>query len=358
MRSFDKFKRKMSLSGGSLRNERIMDSRTLLDETFEDDASFALGIYFWELGKLGKESYYNDETLKIRIFNRRYSAAQGVTMKFQTLIDSPIDVGDVVYNSNEDEYLICTESHNINDVHWQGKFTLCNWILRWQDNNGDILEYPCYDINATQYNSGEQSNRQFTIGSSQHIILLPYDENTVRIKTPQRFFLSRDIDNPVVYITTQNDSVSYNFGKRGIVRITVLENAYDIHKDNIDLGICDYHEYVEEVVGEADDPITSPSSPSYKSTILFDTSEIKSGGDYQTFTAKFFDENENEITDISPEWKIICPFYESLQVIEYDRSIEIAIDDDAYIDEEFKIVLSDPHGNASSSLIVRIESLL
>lgn len=329
-----------------------------MDETFADDASFARGIYFWELGKLGKESYIDDETLQIRIYNRRYSAAQGVTMKFQTLIDSPITVGDVIYNSIEDEYLICTESHNINEVHWQGKFTLCNWILKWQDSKGNIVEYPCYDINATQYNSGEQSNKQFTIGSSQHILLLPYDENTIALKTPQRFFLSRNLENPVVYIVTQNDSTSYNFGKKGIVRITVLENAFDIHKDRIDLGICDYWEPIDEVVDEAG--TSTPPSPSapFKSTILYNNSELKSGGDYQTFTACFFDDCDNEIADINPEWKIICPFYESLQVIEHDRSIDIAIDDDAYIDEEFKIMLSDSDGNAPSSLIVRIESLL
>lgn len=358
MRSFDKFKRKMSLSGGSLRNERIMDSRMLLNETFADDASFALGVYFWELGKLGKESYINDEALSIRIYNRRYSAAQGVTMKFQTPVDLPVNVGDVVYNSKEDEYLICTECHNINDVHWQGKFTLCNWILKWQDKDGNIVEYPCYDINATQYNSGEQSNRQFTIGSSQHIILLPYDKNTIALKTPQRFFLSRDEEHPVVYIITQNDSTSYNFGKRGIVRITVLENAFDIHKDRIDLGICDYWDPIDEVVDEAGTSTLPSTSAPCKSTILYKNSELKSGGDYQTFTAAFFDDDDNEMADVAPEWKIICPFYESLQVIERDRSIDIAIDDDAYIDEEFKIMLSDSNGNASSSLIVRIESLL
>lgn len=355
MRSFDKFKRKMSLSGGSLRGEHIRDSMLLLNETFADDASFALGVYFWELNK---ESYDNDKTLQIRIFDRKFSAAQGVTMKFQTLIDSPVIVGDVVYSSVDDEYLICTESYKIGDVHWQGKFTLCNWILRWQDKNGNILNYPCYDINATQYNSGEQSNKQFTIGSSQHILMLPYDENTVVLKTPQRFFLDKNYDVPTVFVVTQNDTTSYNFGKKGIVRLTVMEDAYNVDKDRIDLGICDYREPSNGIIDTADTSIAPLSSTLYKSTISFNTDVLKSGGSPQVFTAKFLDENGNELVDISPSWKIVSDFNDSLQVVEHDNSIEISIDDDSCIDEEFKIVLSDLEGNAPSSLIVKVRSLL
>ena len=130
MKCLDKFNKKMILSGGSLRNENIKNSQELLRETFADDASLTLGIYLWELGL----SYYDDkEAIKIRLYKRSFSNANGVTVKFQTLIDTPIVVGDIVYDSISDEYLICTESFNIDNVHWQGKFTLCNWILKWQN---------------------------------------------------------------------------------------------------------------------------------------------------------------------------------------------------------------------------------
>ena len=170
MKCLDRFNRKMSLSGGSLRNENIMNSRELLKETFADDASFNFGIYFWEVGL---KSYEGRESLGIRLYDKSFSNANGSTVKFQTLIDSPVIVGDVLYDSMADEYLICTESFNIDNIHWQGKLTLCNWFLKWQNKNGDILEYPCNDINSTQYNSGERSNEQFTVGSSQHMITLP-----------------------------------------------------------------------------------------------------------------------------------------------------------------------------------------
>lgn len=349
MRCLDKFNKKMAMSGGSLRNENVKNSKELLDETFADDASLAQGIYFWELGL---EDYDGKESLKIRFYNRRYSAANGVTVKFQTLNDSPIQVGDMVYSSQSDEYLICTESFNINGIHWQGKFTLCNWILKWQDKHGDILKYPCFDINATQYNSGEQSNRWFTVGSSQHLLLLPYDENTIALKSPQRFFLDRNYENPTSFIVTQNDNTSMYYGEKGIVRLTVFECATNNESDRFDLGVCDY------VDKEDLKKNNYYETTSFKSVISYETTTIKSGGDYQTFIGRFFDENNVEIKDIVPRWDIVCGFNSVLDVEVDGNTIVIGIDDDAYIDEEFKLILSDQIGNHSSSIVLKVGSLL
>lgn len=352
MKCLDRFNSKMNRSGGSLRNENIQNSKILLEETFSDDASFMLGVYFWKLGKLGIKSYENEDSIKIRFYDRKYSSANGNTVKFQTLFDTPIDVGDIIYSSKSDEYFICTESFNINDIHWQGKLTLCNWILRWQNKNGDILEYPCYNINATQYNSGETPNRLMTVGSSQHIILLPCDENTVILESPQRFVLDKNKINPTTFIVTQNDTASYNYGKKGIARITVAECANNNDTDRFDLGICDYIDKNKIIADNSDNLFIS------KSVISYDTSIIKSGGDSQLFIGKFYDNNGNEITDILPKWEIICDFKNILEIEQSDNKISISIDNDDYIDEEFKLVLSDINGNYTSSVIVKIESLL
>ena len=349
MRCLDRFKTKMSYNGGSLREENIFNSRMLLEETFSDDASFTLGIYLWELGI---KTYEDKDEIGIRLFDRSFSAANGWTVKFQTLYNTPIVVGDVIYDINKDEYLICTESFDINSVHWQGKFTLCNWMLKWQNKNGRILEYPCHDMNATQYNSGEQSNRQFTIGSSQHMVTLPCDENTIALSTPQRFYLDKNMDNPTSYIVTQNDTTSYNYGKKGLVKVTLYEHPNNPETDRPDLGICDYININKLRV---DNSINHHVS---ESVISYDTRLIKSGGDSQTFTGKFYDNLKNEITDIALKWSIICDFLNELEVNESGNQISISIDNDDYIDEEFKLILSDQEGNYSSSLIIKVDSLL
>lgn len=348
MECLDRFKKKMDYCGGSLRGENILNSRQMLKETFYNDASFTPNIYFWELGDVGTDNYSRKNSVDIRLYNRSFSNANGLTIHFQTLFDTEIQVGDILYNLTEDKYMICTEVFNIDDVHWQGKLTMCNWVLRWQNKNGEILQYPCYDINSTQYNSGEQSNKQFTIGSSQHMITLPADENTVALSSPQRFFLDKNKENPTSFIVTQNDNTSYNYGK-GLVKLTVYECASNKDTDRIDIGICDYFEINNESTAENENIVNA--------VIKYETNIIKSGGDAKRFIAKFYDKDNNELFDVVPVWNIICDFKNELEVIQSDNDILISIDNDKYIDEEFKLILSDKNNLYLSSIIIKIDSL-
>lgn len=350
MQCLQRFNKKMSLSGGSLRENSIFNTRELLKETFADDPSFSSDIYFW---RLGLKEYRGESPIGIRLYGRTYSAANGVTVKFQTLYDTPVVVGDVIYDIKKDEYMICTEAFDIDSIHYKGKFTLCNWILKWQNKNGVILEYPCYDMNATQYNSGEQSNTHFTIGSSQHMVTLPSDENTIALNSPQRFYLDKNTDNPTSFIVTQNDTTSHNYGKKGLVKLTVYEYPNNTETDRPDLGICDY------INVDKDDSVCDFGIS--KAVIEHSTAIIKSGGDSQIFIGKFYDDEDNEIDNISPHWTIICSFSDKLQVKEFDNCLSIGIDDDSYIDEEFKLICSDGNSESeivSDTLIIKIESLL
>lgn len=353
MQCLGRFNKRMSLSGGSLREESIFNTRELLKETFADDPSFTSGVYFW---KLGLKEYRHESPVGIRLYGRSFSAANGVTVRFQTLYENPVVVGDIIYDSNEDEYLICTEAFNIDNINFKGKFTLCNWMLKWQKKDGTILEYPCYDMNSTQYNSGEQYNRNFTIGSSQHMLTLPCDENTVELSNPQRFYLDKATINPTTFIVTQNDTTSHNYGKKGLVRITVFEHPNNPETDRPDLGICDYVDI--NTAKTIEDICCCRAS---KAVIEYDTAVIKSGGDSQRFIGKFYDDKGNEVADIIPHWTIVCDFSSVLQANEDGNCLSIGIDDDSYIDEDFKLICSDGNSESeilSDALIIKIESLL
>lgn len=347
MRCLERFNKKMNYCGGSLRNEMIKNHRELLGHTFEDDASSQLDIVMWELGRI---DYDHSPTIQIRLYERAFSNANGLTVKFITPHHTPINVGDIIFDRKNKEYYICTESFNIDDIHWQGKFTYCNWILKWQKSTGEILQYPCYDINSTQYNSGEQSNQKFTIGSTQHMITLPCDENTIVLSTPRRFILDKNTVNPTVFIVTQNDNTSYNYGKHGLVRITLYEHVFNPETDRADLGICDYVDITQNQC--------MLEVKNIKAVIECKTNVIKSGGSNRTFFGKFIDEYGNEINDISYSWDIICDFIDVLDYEINGRQLVIGIDNDDYIDEEFKIVFSDVDNKYSESILIVVESLL
>jgi hypothetical protein len=184
------------------------------------------------------------------------------------------------------------------------------------------------------------------------MVTLPCDENTIILSSPQRFFLDKNMENPTSFMVTQNDTTSYNYGKRGIVKVTLVECANNNVTDRIDLGICDYIDNDMVKTDNADNVFVS------KSVIKYDTKVIKSGGDSQKFIGKFFDDNGIEVVDILPKWEIICDFIDALTIEESENQIVIGIDNDHYVDEEFKLILSDDNGDYSSTLIVRIESLL
>lgn len=335
------------MSGNSLRNENIKNSRDLLNSTFFDDASFFDNIYFWELNDI---NYENKANIPIRLYKRSFSNASGVSIKFQSLYDNPIIVGDILFNKKSGEYYICTESFDIDEIHWQGKLTLCNWILKWQDKQGTIFEYPCYNMNATQYNSGEKFSKQITTGSSQHMITLPCDKNTVCLRSPQRFFLDKNNENPTSFIVTQNDTTSYNYGEKGLVKITVTEYEHTEKTDRYDLGICNYIEPVTKV--EID-----TTKNELNCEIVFNSKVIKSGGDLQKFTAKFSDDNSNEISK-KCIWEVVCNFKDELYIQTEENEISIGIDNDNYIDEEIKLICRDYDNLCSSELIITVRSLL
>jgi hypothetical protein len=215
-------------------------------------------------------------------------------------------------------------------------------------------------MNATQYNSGEQYNRNFTIGSSQHMLTLPCDENTVELSNPQRFYLDKATINPTTFIVTQNDTTSYNYGKKGLIKVTVFEHPNNPETDRPDLGICDY---IDMSAGSenAGTTIEKNCCKASKAVIEYDTTVIKSGGDSKVFIGKFYDDMWNVVEDIVPHWTVVCDFSDKLIVEEIENGLSIGIDDDDYIDEEFKIICSDNNkesGIIPSTLIIKIESLL
>lgn len=347
MRCLDRFNNKMKISGNSLRGEHLLDSKRIVNEVFKDDTSFTFGLYMW---KHGLKDYTNERELELRLYSRKFSMANGELVNFMCEMHEPIIVGDIVYDSVHNEYLICTEVVDLNGIQYQGKFTVCNWILKWQNKDGDVFEYPCQDMNSTQYNSGETANKVMTIGTSQHMLTLPCDENTVILESPQRFYLDKSPINPTSFIVTQNDNSSYNYGTKGLVKLTVSQFVGVNDKDRPDLGLCDYIDVVGDV--ETPDIISELVEIGYSSTTII------SGGSKKTFTAKFFDENLNEISK-TPLWDIVCDFKSELEVTQSGNQITIGINNDDYIDESFKLVLYDNDDTSySDSLIITIDSFL
>lgn len=241
--SFNHMKTMLSHSGDTIRQSKINDGKILMSEQLKADPSFNPDMVFWQFG-VNADDF---ESAPIKTFNEKYSAANGVIIQFNTLIDNSIVVGDVLYDKKRDIYWICTESFNRDEILCVGKLTRCNYWMRWQDDKKNTFEYPVFEINSTQYNSGESGDKTLTLGSSQHLVTVMADKNTIALDHGKRFFWDRDTVNPTVFKITQNDTTAMNYDK-GLLKITIMEDQYDSDKDSIENWLCDYFKVSEVTI--------------------------------------------------------------------------------------------------------------
>ena len=185
------------------------------------------------------ENFLTGETIDLNINRQTKSEVSGYQKEFTSLITAPVQHGDTFYNEDEGLYWICTEVMCKSGLYYDGKLTRCNNILKWQDENKHIFEYPVFDINSTQYNSGEFGDKTMTLGSSQHLLTVVADENTIALNHGHRFFWDRNTVDPTVFKLTQNDTTAVNYD-RGIVKLTVTEDQYNPKTDSIENWLCDY----------------------------------------------------------------------------------------------------------------------
>ena len=221
--------------GGNTRQSKINDGKLLMNNQLMTDPSYNPNMVFWQFGVDVDEL----ESVPIKTFNEKYSAANGINLQFDALIDFPIVVGDLLYDKRRNLYWICIESFDRDEILCAGKLVRCNYIMKWQDDDKNIFEYPVFEINSTQYNSGEFGDKTMTLGSSQHLITAIADKNTIALNHGHRFFWDRNTVDPTVFKLTQNDTTAVNYD-RGIVKLTVTEDQYNPKTDSIENWLCDY----------------------------------------------------------------------------------------------------------------------
>ena len=226
---------RMKLDGNSIRQSKINDAKILMANQLETDPSYNEYFVIWE-HDVDAEDFVEQP---IKLYNRKYSSANGYTVQFETLIGKTIPIGTVLYDTDEQIYYLCTESFNKDKILNNGKLTRCNNFLKWQDDSGKIFEYPVFDINSTQYNSGVQGDKVMTLGSTQHMLTITADENTIALDHDKRFFNDRNTKSPTVFKLTQNDTTALNYDK-GLLHITITEDEYDPKTDSIENWLCDY----------------------------------------------------------------------------------------------------------------------
>lgn len=121
---------------------------------------------------------------------------------------------------------------------------------------GEIVKYPVYSTNSTQYGTGELEKTYMTVGEDQHLIYIPYNEETIKLDDQFRFLMDKNRESPSAYRITRVDPVSYAVGDErnedGLIQWAVLQTQFNDATDSKEIMIADYFpQKPEEVVPPA-----------------------------------------------------------------------------------------------------------
>lgn len=316
---------RMKLDGNSIRQSKINDAKILMENQLETDPSYNEYFVVWEYG-VDTDNFVEQP---IKLYNRKYSSANGYTVQFETLIDRTIPIGTVLYDTDEQIYYLCTESFNKDKILNNGKLTRCNDFLKWQDDSGKVFEYPVFDINSTQYNSGVQGDKVMTLGSTQHMLTITADENTIVLEHDKRFFNDRNTKSPTVFKLTQNDTTALNYDK-GLLHLTITEDEYNPNTDSIENWLCDYFK----------PKVSQPIEITYTGDPI-----IRVGGSAKTFTANTTETVTWELITVAEQNKYI-----TMTVTDNKCKIKCS-NNELLIGSSIKLKCTDTSGNIGELLI-------
>ena len=240
-----------------------------------------------------------------------------------------------MYIYYQDRYWLITGYPDNNGTYEKATLALCQCKIKWQNDEGKIIERWCNGTSASKYDTGRTGNQYIILTSNNFTILLPDDDDTATLDN-KRVFIDRNIHNPKkVFQITRSDDILYLFGEThgGILSFIADKNELDLDRDRPDLGICDYI-----------DPnrlsSTIPDSPSTENITgsISGNSNLKIGVP-RYYTASFMkDGAEISLSSVSFEWKVESDFPISQTITgEHNEKIKLSVSDKDSIGKQFKL---------------------
>lgn len=228
-------------------------------------------------------------------------------------------------------YWLITGYPSNNKSYEKATLALCQYKLKWQNANGDIVERYINASSGSKYDVGESETKTITLASDNLILLIPDDEETINLDGKRVFIDKRPVPTKV-YKITRSDDILFDYGIHGgILSFITDRKELNVDTDNQELGICDY---ISPTTPPKNDDETTILSNTITGTIS-GRADLKLG--YQrTYNADLADEDGNTVEwsdDFS--WNIVSDF-EVVSTIENNKII-LMVEDEDLVDEKFKL---------------------
>ena len=253
--------------------------------------------------------------------------------------------GDYVFF--EDEYWIVDGRPGNNKSYEKATLKECQYKLRWQKDDGTIIERWVYLTSSSKYDVGENGNNTIVLTSNNYLITIPNDEDSMTLYGKRVFIDLSDVPEKVFKIT-RNDDVLFAHGSHGgTLNLIADKTEFNKETDNQELRLCDY---IDSTPTPPSEP-TTPDETEDLSATISGTTNLRIGVT-RAYTATLSDKDGNAVQwdDTKYGWNVLSDFDVKQSVTE--NKISLTVEDEDFIDSSFilQVIKLD-----DSSVIAEIE---
>lgn len=319
MGHWETYNNRISINGSTTRERRVNEFKDKIVRKVLDSPSYKNillnGIETQLVINEGTQPYYKE---------------------FESMPGQEINIGDYIEWANS-WWLVTTCDYD-DELYRNGKLQQCNYLLKWQNELGEIIERQAVVLSASKYNDGLAESNVISLGSDKLSINIPLDAEALKLKKSmaKKFFIDNNKEDPTAYLLANTGNVADTYNGHGITHWIVEECAYTASEDDLKYGVCDY---ISPTAPEEDNKTTIPSG-----TITGTISGNKSlkVGFARTYTANLVDEDGNTVEwSDGFSWNIVGDL--EVGLTENGGTVTLLVDDEDLVDEMFKLTLC--HGD-------------
>lgn len=295
---FEEFRNRMERKGGSFREANLKQSVKIMEAGFTDSYT-ARRVQVVGEDTLRDARIISDSKTTMRGGNGNYTIQfrDGYCPPAGTYVDIP-DAENVMRR-----WLIMYESDAT--VFPKHMIQKCNYLLKWKNEHGDIVERWCVVSDNSKLVDGERKTNynKMAVPYYSTTLILPCDSETININLNKRFLIDHSLKeaNPDAWIVNNRNVISKTFDTfEGVVELSISHHQFNHNTDNKELMIANYYDVHDE-------PEDVDVSANYDCRITFNgDSNLKMGLPTKRYVAEIY-KNGEKYDDVQVEWDVIIP---------------------------------------------------
>lgn len=357
---FKEYRRRLCNYIGSSEEDTLKNtSNTILDLSFNATTSY-------------KRVIVNGEYYDARIISDSKTTTRGGTGNYVIQFKSGIrfNAGTYIdiYNDAKEKYEKWMIIYDMdNPLFNKPLIKKCNYLLKWKNYYGDIIERWCIFSDNVRLTSATQwaAQQKATLPMGSFTVILPCDFETINIRRDKRFLVDEygTIEAPDAYIVSNRNVFTKTTvtdcgecGYDGNVELALTQHQFNPETDNAELMIADYYaEYNEKPFEPPTDVINKTAEITYS-----DTSDLKMGASYKTYNCLCFD-NGKEVPNASINWevKIIDEYKEFFNYKVEDNILYIkCVYSPLLINTEIRLIATDDSKEYTAEKVIKVVSII